>query len=456
MKRLTERELSAGVVAASAGNHAQGVGLAASRLGCKATIVMPQTTPGIKVAAVRRWGAEVVLHGDSYSDAAEYAAKLSESGKTFIHPFDDEDVIAGQGTVGLEIIRQFGSKRSDVHAVFIPIGGGGLVAGVGVFLKQVCPNIRVIGVEPYGSSAMKQSIDAGTRVTLSSVDVFADGVAVKTVGKETFRLTKMFCDEIVLCDNDEICAAIKDVFEDTRTVLEPAGALSVAGMRKYIAEKGLSKKTFCAITTGANMNFDRLQYIAERANFGRNIEHVVGVVVPEGLGALANFCSVLGDSFVTEMHYQFTKGTDANIFVGLAVPPGKISEILGNMTKANFKAQDFSQNDFFKSHFRYMMGGLPGIVENEKIFRIEFPERNGALGAFLEAMKGRWNITRFHYRTQGDVGRVLIGLQLAVPADVAAFESVVGTLGWRYESMLSNEALCFFPTTQQQSQKSKL
>lgn len=443
MARLTPAELQRGVVAASAGNHAQGVALAAQKLGAHATIVMPATTPLIKVDAVRARGAEVVLIGDSYDEAYEHALSLCQSaGATFVHPYDDPDVIAGQGTVAMEILRQ---HPEPIHAVFVPVGGGGLIAGVAAYIKRVQPGIKIIGVEPEDADAMAQSLKQGERVKLSHVGIFADGVAVKFVGKETFRLAQLYVDEIIRVDNDAICAAIKDVFEDTRSILEPAGALSVAGMKAMVARDGLKNKTLVAIASGANMNFDRLRHIAERAELGEEREAILAVTIPETPGSFKAFCNLLGARNITEFNYRFSDAKLAHVFVGLSVHgKGEGADIVKLLQQHQLQALDLSHNEMAKLHIRHLVGGHAPDAKNELLYRFEFPERPGALMRFLERMSRGWNISLFHYRNHGtDYGRILVGIQ--VPAnDKPAFQKFLDQLGYPYWDESQNPAYSLF------------
>ena len=403
-----------GVIAASAGNHAQGVSLAARKLGCSALIVMPVTTPSIKVRAVRALGATVVLHGDSYDDAALRARALAEEqGRVFVHPYDDPDVIAGQGTVGMEILRQ---HSAGIDAVFVPVGGGGLIAGIGAYVKRLRPSIRVVGVEPVDAAAMARSLEEGRRVVLDQVGTFADGVAVKQVGEETFRLCRDLVDEMILVDSDAICAAIKDVFEDTRTVMEPAGALSVAGLKVYAARPSSAGSVLVAVTSGANMNFDRLRHVSERAEIGEEREALFAVTIPERPGSLRAFAALLGPHNITEFNYRYSAKDIARVFVGVSVAGrAEAAELAEKFQSAGLETLDLSDNEMAKLHVRHMVGGHPGTATGEVVHRFEFPERPGALIQFLDKMSSRWNISLFHYRNHGaDYGRVLIGMQ--VPA----------------------------------------
>jgi threonine dehydratase len=439
MASLPLSVLKKGVVAASAGNHAQGVALAAQKLGCRALIVMPVTTPEIKVKAVAARGAQVILKGDSYDDAYHHALKLAQSrGAAFIHPYDDPAVIAGQGTVGLEMDRQ---HPDALHAIFLPVGGGGLAAGVAAYLKQVRPQEKIFGVEPVDSDAMRRSLLAGKRVTLSHVGLFADGVAVKKVGQETFRLCRELLDGILTVDTDDLCAAIKDVFEDTRSILEPAGALSVAGLKQYAAQKRLQGKTLAAVTSGANLNFDRLRFVAERAELGERREALLAVTIPERPGSFKAFCSLLGRRNVTEFNYRYADPNKAHVFVGLQVEgPGEARAFQAKLAKAGLPALDLSLNEMAKLHVRHLVGGRAPGLKNERLFRFEFPERPGALMAFLSNMGKNWNISLFHYRNHGaDYGRVLAGIQVP-PGDDKAFGGFLKKLGYEYVEETNNPA----------------
>jgi threonine dehydratase len=443
MVRLSPAALRRGVVAASAGNHAQGVALAAQRLGCTATIVMPVTTPRIKVEAVAARGARVVLSGDSYDDAYAEAKRLARKGsRMFVHPYDDPDVIAGQGTIGLEILRQ---RPAGIDAIFVAIGGGGLISGIASYVKRLQPRIRVIGVEPVDADAMRRSLAAGRRVTLARVGLFADGVAVRKVGKETFRLCRKLVDEVVLVDTDAICAAIKDVFEETRSILEPAGALPVAGLKAWAERRRLTGKTLVAVTSGANMNFDRLRHVAERAELGERREAILAVTIPERPGSFREFCAVIGPRNVTEFNYRYADSVDAHVFVGLEVQnAGETAEILKRLRARGLPALDFSDNEMAKLHVRHLVGGHAPQARDERLFRFEFPERPGALLTFLSKMRSDWNISLFHYRNHGaDYGRVLAGIQ--VPRrDDAKFRRFLTDLGYRHWDESANPAYRLF------------
>ena len=413
ISQLSDEVAAKGVICASAGNHAQGVALAATRRHIPSLIVMPVTTPQIKVQAVIDLGGEVVLHGDDYDAAYEHALKLArERGLVFVHPFDDPDVIAGQGTIGVELSRQTGG---EIDAVFVPVGGGGLIAGIATYLKHVHPGVRIIGVNAADSTAIHDSLLQGERLSLSRVGIFADGVAVRRVGEDTFRLAREFVDEMLLVDTDEICAGIQDIFEDTRSIVEPAGALAVAAIKKYVAREGCSDRRLVAINCGANMNFDRLRHIAERAEIGAKREALLAVEIPERPGSFLELCRALGRRSVTEFNYRYEKPGIANIFLGFGMPGGRDerSVVITALNKAGYVVTDMTDNELAKLHVRYMIGGHAESISDERLFRFEFPERPGALLRFLEAVGGRWNITLFHYRNHGsDAGRVMAGIQV--------------------------------------------
>jgi threonine dehydratase len=443
MAHLTPQQLAQGVICASAGNHAQGVALAARKLGCKALIVMPVTTPRVKVDAVQALGGEVVLHGDSYSDAYAHALTLqSEHSLTFVHPFDDPDVIAGQGTVGMEILRQ---HQGPIHAVFVAIGGGGLIAGVAAYIKAVRPDVRVIGVQTTDSNAMHQSVKAGRRVQLHDVGLFSDGTAVKLVGKETFKLTRALVDDFIEVDTDEVCAAIKDVFQDTRSVLEPAGALGVAAIKQYVKTHKLKGQTLVTITCGANMNFDRLRFVAERAEFGEQREALFAVTIPEERGSFKRFCELMGPRSVTEFNYRISHESRAHVFVGLTISRSDEAErIERHFVRQGFATVNLTHDELAKEHVRHMVGGRSELARDERLYRFEFPERPGALMRFLAAMHPGWNISLFHYRNQGaDYGRILVGIQVP-QADERAFASFLKTLAYPYTDETANPVVQLF------------
>jgi threonine dehydratase len=443
---LSADERARGVITASAGNHAQGVACSAQKLGLRAVIVMPRTTPSIKVDAVRARGAEVVLVGDSYSDAQAHCDRLAvELGLTFIHPFDDPLVIAGQGTVGDEIVRH--RQGEALHVVFVPVGGGGLLAGVSGYIKAVLPDVRIVGVEPFESDAMYRSLAAGYRVTLDHVGIFADGVAVRTVGVHTFAIAQIAVDEIVRVSNDEMCAAIKDIFDDTRTVMEPAGALAVAGLKRWVADRGAVDQSLVAVLSGANMNFDRLRFVAERAELGEEREALFAVTIPERPGAYRDFCLALGQRVVTEFNYRLNGRQEAHIFVGVGVDSRTDAAALAaELNARGYETLDLTDNEMAKLHVRHMVGGAAPDVKAERLYRFEFPERPGALTKFLDTLGGRWNISLFHYRNHGaDFGRVLVGFE--VPDDQEApFGSFLEKLGYPYQREVDNPAYKRFLT----------
>ncbi|MEJ2603616.1 MAG: threonine ammonia-lyase, biosynthetic [Gammaproteobacteria bacterium] len=445
MARLPDAALQKGVICSSAGNHAQGVALAASRLGIQAFVVMPVTTPRIKVDAVRKLGGEVVLEGDAYDDAYAHARRLAaDRDLTFIHPFDDPDVIAGQGTIGMEILRQ---HPGDIDAVFVPVGGGGLIAGIAAYVKALRRDIRIIGVEPEDSAGMSRSLAAGEPVTLDHVGIFADGVAVRRVGEETFRLCRDLVDEMVLVDTDEICAAIRDIFEDTRSIVEPAGALAVAGMKKYLDDRDESPgREFVAINCGANVNFDRLRHIAERAAIGEQREALLAVGIPERPGSFRDFCAAIGRRNVTEFNYRYNDSEEAHIFVGLELPAGRGEKdrLVAELREGGYPVEDLTDNEMAKLHIRHMVGGRAGGLPDERLLRFEFPERPGALARFLDAVGANWNISLFHYRNHGsDYGRILTGIQVPA-ADSAEFERHLQKLGYAHWDETGNPAYALF------------
>ena len=441
---LNEVERAKGVIAASAGNHAQGVAYSARQLGIEATIVMPVTTPAIKVSAVQRLGGQVILHGDNYSEAAERCDELvAETGMTFIHPFDDELVIAGQGTVADELLRQ-SSGKMDV--VFVPVGGGGLIAGMAAYLKQLCPEVRIVGVEPVDSDAMARSLAAGERVKLDSVGIFADGVAVREVGRLTFDICRKHVDEIICVDVDEICSGIKSAYQATRTIVEPAGALALAGLKKYVRERGVTDQTLVAVNSGANMNFDRLRYVAERTMIGEKQEALFAVSIPETPGSLRRFCrELVGDRNITEFNYRLASRDAAHIFVGISVRDEEERFAFSRLlVEQGYGCIDLTENELAKTHIRHMVGGRSTQTCGERLFRFWFPERPGALSRFLETMGAGWNISLFHYRTQGsDFGRVLIGLEIAEGQDDALLH-FLDSLGYRYVEETDNSAYHLF------------
>jgi threonine dehydratase len=441
---LSAAELARGVICASAGNHAQGVALAASRLGVAATIVMPTTTPAIKVEAVASRGGQVVLHGDAYDEAFAEASRLeTETGATFVHPFDDPAVIAGQGTVGLEILRQ---HSGPVEAVFVPVGGGGLAAGIAAIVRFLRPEARVIGVEPVEAACMKAAIEAGRIVTLDRVGLFADGVAVRQAGAEPFRLCRELLEEVITVDTDAICAAIKDIFDDTRAISEPAGAVALAGLKAYAARNPARTGALIAINSGANLNFDRLRHVAERAEIGEGREALLAVTIPERRGAYRRFMRLLGPRSVTEFNYRYADARAAHIFVGveLKAGPSEKRDIVALLESEGYAVVDMSDNEMAKLHARYMVGGRVGGLADEVVCRFQFPERPGALLRFLESLHPDWNITLFHYRNHGaDYGRVLAGIQVP-PSDRPAFARALASLGYPYTDESGNPAYRLF------------
>ena len=443
MVHLSPAARARGVIAASAGNHAQGVALAAQRLGCRATIVMPVTTPQIKTAAVEARGAKVVLHGDSYSDAYARALVLQKRSRaTFVHPYDDPDVIAGQGTIGMEILRQW---QGPLDAIFVAIGGGGLIGGIAAYVKRVRPEVRIIGVQPEDSDAMARSLAAGRRVVLPHVGLFADGVVVRQVGRATFRLARRFVDEVIRVDSDAICAALKDVFEDTRAILEPAGALSVAGVKAWAAREGAKGATVAAVACGANMNFDSLRFVAERAELGEQREAIFAVLIPERPGSFREFCALLGKRSITEFNYRYADPEVAHLFVGVEVANrDETQRLMATLARRRIRTLDLSDNEMAKLHVRHLVGGHAPRAQHEILYRFEFPERPGALMRFLSSMSAGWNISLFHYRNQGgDYGRVLVGMQVP-PQDKAQFKRFLDRLGYDYVDESDNPAYRLF------------
>ncbi|TXG93839.1 MAG: threonine ammonia-lyase, biosynthetic [Rhodocyclaceae bacterium] len=441
--KLSPEKLKRGVICASAGNHAQGVALSAAKIGCRAVIVMPTTTPQIKIQAVKNRGGEVVLAGESYDEAYAHALELEKKEKlTFVHPFDDPEVIAGQGTIGMEILRQHPKK---IDAVFCCVGGGGLIAGVAAYIKRLRPDTKIIGVEAMDADAMDRSLKAGKRVKLAQVGLFADGAAVKTVGEETFRLAQQYVDEMVLVDTDAICAAIKDVFEDTRAILEPAGALAVAGAKEYAKRHKLKDKTLVAVASGANVNFDRLRFVAERAEIGEQREAVLAVTLPEKPGSYKKFVSLIGSRNITEFNYRYNDRAEAHVYVGVQVANRAESlKLVDSLEKHGYATLDLTDDEMAKLHIRHLVGGHAPGIENEILYRFEFPERPGALMNFLNSMSAGWNISLFHYRNHGaDYGRVLVGMQ--VPAkEKGAFREFLKNLGYRHWEETNNPAYKLF------------
>lgn len=451
MAQLSAEQLAKGVICASAGNHAQGVALSAHKLGARAVIVMPTTTPQVKVDAVRGFGGEVVLHGDSYSDAYAHSLALQKKqGLTFVHPFDDPDVIAGQGTIAMEILRQVQTLHKPLDAVFVAIGGGGLVSGVANYIKAVDPRIKVIGVQTSDSDAMLQSVTAKQRVTLNDVGLFADGTAVKLVGEETFRIASGLVDEYIVVDTDAVCAAIKDIFIDTRSIVEPSGAMAVAAVKQYVAKNKTKGETYAAILCGANMNFDRLRFVAERAEVGEEREALFAVTIPEERGSFKRFCELIGElpggpRNVTEFNYRISDSAKAHVFVGLTTQgKGESGKVAINFTKHGFQTLDLTHDDLAKEHIRHMVGGHSALAEDERLLRFVFPERPGALMKFLSLMRPGWNISLFHYRNQGaDYGRILVGLQVP-KADDKAFAKFLQTLDYPYVEETHNPVYRMF------------
>jgi len=442
--QIPTADLARGVICASAGNHAQGVALAARELGVRSVIVMPESTPTIKVNAVEALGGQVILDGATYDDAYARAVELAHNDNlVFIHPFDDPEVIAGQGTIGMEIHRQ---QKGRVDAIFVPVGGGGLIAGIALYIKALIPQTRIIGVEPEDSASMTAALEAGEPVTLSDVGTFADGVAVRRVGDETFRICKDHVDEMILVDNDEICAAVQDIFEDTRAIVEPAGALAVAGLKRYVASTGASGQTLVTVNCGANVNFDRLRHIAERAALGENREALLAVEIPERPGSFIAFCEAIGQRNLTEFNYRYHDQQTARIFVGVELTRGRDehAEIIDRLRTANYPVIDLSDNEMAKLHIRHMVGGQSADIDNERLYRFEFPERRGALLTFLKALGERWNISLFHYRNHGsDYGRVLAGVQVS-DTERAEFTRHLENLGYPFEEETGNPAYRMF------------
>lgn len=443
MANLSADALAKGVIAASAGNHAQGVALSATKLGARAIIVMPVTTPAIKVDAVKALGAEVVLKGDNYDAAYAFAREQCDLEElSFVHPYDDPDVIAGQGTIGLEILKQC---PGELDAIFIPVGGGGLIAGIGAVVKALRPEVKIIGVEPEDAASMAGSLKAGHRITLDRVGRFADGVAVRLVGEETFRIAQEVVDESIVVSNDEICAAIKDLFEDRRAILEPAGAVAFAGLKRYVSERGIIGKTLVALACGANINFDTLRHVSERAELGEKREAVFAVTIPERPGSFREFCQIIGARVVTEFNYRYADARAAQVFVGLRISgPDERTKVAETLESAGYRTLDLTDNEVAKLHVRHMVGGRAVGAENERLVSFTFPERAGALVEFLDAMHHPWNISLFHYRNHGsDYGRILAGIQ--VPDDEEkAYIEFLDRLGYEYTDETNNLACALF------------
>lgn len=444
MSRLSAEELQRGVICSSAGNHAQGVALAAAKLGVKATIVMPRTTPQIKVQAVRSRGGRVTLHGDSYDEAAEQAQKLvEERGMVYIPPYDDPDVIAGQGTIGMELLQQ---HPRPLHAIFVPVGGGGLIAGIAACVKQLRPDIRVIGVEPEDAASLHEALATGERVMLEQVGLFADGTAVRQIGAEPFRIARQHVDEVVLATTDEICAAIRDIFDDTRSIVEPSGALAVAGLKKYVEREGIVDKNLVAINSGANMNFGRLGHVAERAEVGEHQEAVLAVTIPERPGSFRRFCQTIGKRSITEFNYRYADAEQAHVFVGVQLNEGAAEKdaLIAALVDNEYPVLDLTADEMAKGHVRHMVGGRGHTVDSEIIYRFEFPERPGALLKFLTRMGSRWNISLFHYRNHGAAyGRVLVGVQVP-PNERERFHEFLEKIDYRFVDETDNAAYQLF------------
>lgn len=444
MIALTPEEGARGVIAASAGNHAQGVALAAGRLGISAVIVMPTTTPDIKVASVRSLGADAILHGDTYDDAYERARNLAQTqGYTFIHPYDDPDVIAGQGTIAMELLRQHGAPP---HAIFVPVGGGGLIAGIAAYVKHLYPQVRIIGVEPEDAACMYEALRQGERVVLEKVGIFADGVAVRQVGQEPFRIARECVDEVLLVDVDEICAAIKDIFDETRSIVEPAGALAVAGIKKYVERGAVREQDLVAINSGANINFGRLRNVAERSELGEQREALLAVTIDEQPGSFLRFCQLLGERSITEFNYRYAHAEKAHVFAGVQLREGHKEKdaIIAMLRSHDYPVVDMTGNEMAKSHVRYMVGGRSPAADQEILYRFQFPERPGALLQFLSSMGTRWNISLFHYRNHGAAyGRVLVGLQMA-QKDRSEFQHFLDELSYAYWEEVDNPVYQLF------------
>jgi threonine dehydratase len=436
--------LTKGVIAASAGNHAQGIALSAAKLGIAATIVMPKTTPEIKVAAVQSHGAEVVLHGTTYDDASKHAQHLVEQrGLTYVHPYDDAEVIAGQGTIGMEILQQ---HTGELDAIFVPVGGGGLIAGIAAYVKYLRPEIKMIGVEPADAACLHAALKAGERVTLDQVGIFADGVAVRQVGKLPFEIASSHVDEVLLATTDEICAAIKDIFDETRTIMEPAGALGLAGLKQYIAREKCSGRHLVTITSGANMNFERLGYVAERTEIGERREALIAVTIPERPGSFRQFCHAIGQRVITEFNYRYAHNEQAHVFAGLRLSDGfaEKDRVIAKLREKAYPVVDLTDNEIAKAHIRHMVGGHTPHLLNERLYRFEFPERPGALLHFLTNMGQRWNISLFHYRNHGAAyGRVLVGIQVP-DTQLTEFQKFLDKLGYPYWDEADNPAYQLF------------
>ncbi|MFZ5960874.1 threonine ammonia-lyase, biosynthetic [Pseudomonas knackmussii] len=444
LAQLSVAERERGVIAASAGNHAQGLALAAKKLGVSATIVMPRTTPELKVQGVLSRGGKVVLHGDAFPEALAHAlALVEEHGFTFVPPFDDPEVIAGQGTVAMEILRQHPGR---LDAIFVPVGGGSLIAGIAAYVKYLRPETKVIGVEPDDSNCLQAALAAGERVVLPQVGIFADGVAVAQIGAHNFEVCRHYVDEVITVSSDEICAAIKDIYDDTRSITEPAGALAVAGIKKYVERDGVANQTLVAIDSGANINFDRLRHVAERAELGEKREAILAVTIPERPGSFKAFCEAVGKRQITEFNYRYDRGEEAQIFVGIQTHPQNDprAALVDRLRDQGFPVLDLTENETAKLHIRHMVGGRAPQVEQERLFRFEFPERPGALFNFLNQLGGRWNISLFHYRNHGAAdGRVLAGLQVP-DHELGELDAVLGEIGYRYWNESDNPAYRLF------------
>jgi len=442
--QLSDKEKEAGVIAASAGNHAQGVAMSAQKLKINATIVMPKTTPSIKVDSVKKRGATVILHGDTYDSASEFALNMAkEQGLSYIHPYDDPDVIAGQGTIAMELLEQI---DTPIDAIFIAVGGGGLIAGIGTYLKAVNPDIKIFGVEPDDAAAMTGSLEAGRRIKLDEVGIFADGVAVKQVGEETFRCAQNVIDAMITVSTDEICAAIKDIYDDCRAIAEPAGALGLAGLKKYCENTNLKDQHLVTLNCGANINFDRLRHVAERAEIGEKKEAIYAVEIPEAPGSFKQFINIIGNRSVTEFNYRYNDKSSAQIFVGIELKEGQKerNEIYHALRQAGYMTIDLTENEMAKVHTRHMVGGRNHSLSNEWVYRIQFPERPGALREFLDQLSEKWNITLFHYRNHGaDYGRVLAGFDIQAE-DAEALETCLRKLGFKYIEETANPAYHLF------------
>lgn len=446
MSQLTPKELATGVITASAGNHAQGVALVAQKLQTTANIVMGNNTPRIKIEQVKRLGAKIILHGDTYNEAAEHAKKISiEQNITYIHPYDDLEVAAGQGTIAVEIMQQ---HSQDIHAIFVPVGGGGLISGIGAYVRYIRPNIRIIGVEAAGSASMTEALRTNTRVSLSvaTMDLFADGVAISQAGEHTFPIARAVVDEMIVISVDEMCSAIKDIYEDTRVITEPAGALAVAGLKKYVSQNQISNQTLIAINSGANVNFDRIQHIAERAEIGECSETILNITIPERAGSFLGVCRAIGNRGITEFNYRFSNQENAQLFIGIQATSNEdTANLINNLINYGYQVLDMSNNEMAKLHIRYMVGGaikanLHNSVANEFIYRFEFPERPEALLKFLEQLDQKWNISLFHYRNHGSAyGRILIGF-LIDPVDRIQLLDRFSQIGYRFWEETNNSA----------------